>query len=96
MTQDWPAEAILTKKRRRALPGVEDVESRLKIGRRGQPLQDREPLPGAEDGGVTLHEDPSVPGVGLVESKPMRGQSQEDPESGDYSWGRRSETQTSL
>ena len=27
----------------------EDVESRPKLGRRGQPLQDREPLPGAKD-----------------------------------------------
>ena len=30
-------------------PGAEVVESRTKIGRRGQPLQVREPLPGAED-----------------------------------------------
>ena len=28
---------------------AEDAESRPKIGRRGQPLQDREPMPGAED-----------------------------------------------
>ena len=28
---------------------AEDVESRPKIGRRRQPLQDREPLPGAKN-----------------------------------------------
>ena len=33
----------------RAGIGAEDVESRPKIGRRGQPLQAREPMPGAED-----------------------------------------------
>ena len=31
------------------MPGAEDAESRPKIGRRGQPLQDREPMPGAKD-----------------------------------------------
>ena len=31
------------------LPEAEDVEWRPKIGRRGQPLQDRESLPGAKD-----------------------------------------------
>ena len=28
---------------------AEDVESRPKIGRRGEPIQDRVPMPGAED-----------------------------------------------
>ena len=31
------------------MPGAEDVESRPKIGRRGQPPQDREALPVAKD-----------------------------------------------
>ena len=39
----------MSKKAHRKSGAAEDVESRPKTGRRGQPLQDREPMPGAED-----------------------------------------------
>ena len=57
------------------MPGAEDVESRPKIGRRGQPLQDREPMPGAED--VESRPKTGRRGQPLQDREPMPGA--EDP-----------------
>ena len=63
-------------------PGAEDVESRPKVGRRGQPLQDREPMPGAEDvesrpkigrRGQPLQDREPMPGAEDVESRTKIG-----------------------
>ena len=67
------------------MPGAEDVESRPKIGRRGQPLRAVEPLPGAKDvesrpkigrRGQPLRAVEPLPGAEDVESRLYRlGQS---------------------
>ena len=61
-------------------PKVEDAESRPKIGRRGQPLQAREPMPGAEDAesrpkigrrGQPLQAREPLPGAEDIVSRPV-------------------------